>query len=325
MSLLTAVGVVLLGLVLLAGGGEILVRGAVSIARVAGMTPAVVGLTVVAMGTSLPELVVSLIAGLGGSPDLAVGNVVGSNIVNIGFVLGVAALLVRLPIAGTIVRLEWPFMFVASAVMVLLARDGWIDRLEGAFAVLGLALFTLYMIQLARGQVAETEQQALAAEVRALDLGERLRSLTVPVLAVLAGIGLLVAGGKALVDGAVVLARYAGWSERTIGLTVVAMGTSAPEVATSVIAAFRRHTDVAIANVLGSNLFNILGILGMVSLVRPIPIAPEILHADMVWMLGISLLLLPLMRLRFNLNRVEGGILLLAYGVYLATVLRHPQ
>lgn len=322
MGWLAALGLVALGLLILAGGGEMLVRGAVELARTFGLSPALIGLTVVAMGTSIPELVVSLLASLGGQPDIAIGNVVGSNIMNVTFVLGISALVIALPIHGTAVKIEWPFMFVASCIFVLLARDGIIDRLEGGFFLIGLVLFMAYMVSMARTQVTASEARDLASEVATRGFGEKARSLAVPVAAVLTGIALLFVGGKALITGAVRVATLAGMSERVIGLTVVAAGTSMPEVATSLVAAYRRHTDVAVANVIGSNIFNILGILGVTGLVTPIRVSPEIVASDVWWMLGTSLLLLPLMRIKFNLSRFEGGVLLAAYGGYLAVLLR---
>ncbi len=322
MTLLTALGLTAFGLLLLGGGGELLVRGAVTLSRRAGVTPAVVGLTVVALGTSLPELVVSLIAALDGRPDIAVGNVVGSNIMNVAFVLGLAALLFPLPVTGSLVKFEWPFMFLSSAVFVLLVRDGFLDRIEGGFFLIALVLFTGYMVMLSRTEVAAQERESIASEVSHRGgVIARARGLLPSVLAVAGGIGLLLGGGKALVEGAVALAQLAGMTERVIGLTVVAIGTSMPEVVTSVVAAYRRHTDVAVANVIGSNIFNLLGILGITSVTIPVTISPSIVASDIWWMLGTSFLLLPLMHIRRNLNRVEGGLLLGAYGVYLVTLL----
>ncbi len=317
MTLSVALLLLLVGLLLLAAGGELLVRGAVLLARRAGVTPAVVGLTVVSLGTSLPELVVSLLAALGGRPDIAIGNVVGSNIMNVAFVLGLTALLVPLPIVGSVVKLEWPFMFASSAVFALLIRDGWIDRLEGGFFLIALVLFVSFAVHLARSHVAGAERAEIASEVARRSFGEMARAGMLPILAVIAGSGVLLLGGRVLLDGAVRLAELAGISERVTGLTVVAMGTSMPEVVTSVVAAYRRHTDVAVANIIGSNIFNLLAILGTTSLVLPIPIAPAIAGIDVWWMLGTSFLLLPLMRIRFNLSRFEGGLLLTTYFAYL--------
>ncbi len=318
MAILTALGLVLAGLVLLAGGGEALVRGAAALARLAGLTPAVIGLTVVAAGTSLPELVVSVLAALQHQPDIAVANVVGSNIFNLLGVLGVTALVTALPVHGTAVRIEWPFMFVVSVLAFLLSRDGLLDRLEGGFLLVGFGFFTAFMVRLARREVEPDEAVSLAFEVERRSIRTRRRQLLLSLGAVVLGLGLLVVGGRLLVAGAVSLARLAGVSERVIGLTVVAAGTSMPEVAASVVAALRRHTDVAVANLIGSNIFNLLGILGVTALVRPVPVAPALLAQDMPWMLAGSLFAFPLLRSGMRVTRLEGVALLALYGGFLA-------
>ena len=327
METLTAVALVVVGLLLLAGGGEALVRAATTLASIAGVSPAVIGLTVVAIGTSLPELVVSLVAAQQGQPELAVANVVGSNIFNIAATLGITALIIPLPVHGNAVRLEWPFMFVASMLCLLLSRDGLVDRLEAAFFLTSLALFLAYTVRLARRDVGPAEARAFAEHVEARDIdapagGGARAPLVAP--AVILGVGLLmlVIGGRLLVDGAVTLARLAGMSERVIGLTIVAAGTGAPELATSLVAAFRRRPDVAVANMIGSNIFNILGILGVTALVRPVPVSTAMVNSDMWWMIGTSLLLLPLLRSHARITRPEGGLLVAAYGAYLVVLLR---
>jgi cation:H+ antiporter len=327
MDTLVPVGLVLIGLALLAGGGEALVRAATTIAHVAGVSPAVIGLTVVAMGTSLPELVVSMLSALRGEPDLAVANVVGSNIFNIAATLGITAMILPLPVHGSAVRLEWPVMFVASLICVVVTRGGLIDRVEGGVLLVALVLFVAYTVRVARRDVgvAEARQFAEQVEARDIDPADRADSAAPPLaltLAVLAvGIAALVGGGRLLVDGAVSLARVAGVSERVIGLTIVAGGTGAPELATSLVAALRGRTDVAIANMIGSNIFNILGILGLTALIWPLPVAPALVRSDMWWMVGTSLLLLPLMRSGARLARGEGVLLLGAYVAYLIALL----
>ena len=325
MSLTVALLLVLVGLALLAGGGEALVRSATTLAGLAGVSPAVIGLTVVAIGTSLPELVVSLVAALEGRPDLAIANVVGSNIFNIAATLGLTALLLPLPVHGSAVRLEWPVMFVASGLLLLVARDGAVDRTEGAAFVVALALFVVYTVRMARRDVGAAEARTLAEHVESRDIdGPRggHPHLVVPLAVLAVGLVALVLGGRLLVDGAVALARTAGLSECVIGLTIVAGGTGAPELATSLMAALRRRTDVAIANMIGSNIFNILGILGVTALVGPVPVAPAVVRVDLWWMLGTTVLLLPLLYSGKRLSRVEGGALLAAYGAYLVVLLR---
>jgi cation:H+ antiporter len=325
MSLPVALFLVVVGLALLAGGGEALVRAATTLAGLAGVSPAVIGLTVVAIGTSLPELVVSLVAALGGQPDLAIANVVGSNIFNVAATLGLTALLLPLPVHGSAVRLEWPVMFAASGLLLLVAQDGAVDRVEGAAFLVVLALFVAYTVRVARRHVGAAEARSLADEVESRDLdapGGRPPRLAVPLAVLAAGLVALVVGGRLLVDGAVVVARLAGMSERVIGLTIVAGGTGAPELATSLVAALRRRTDVAIANMIGSNIFNVLGILGVTALVRPVPVADAVLRVDLWWMLGTTVLLLPLLYTGARLSRLEGGLLVAAYGAYLTVLLR---
>jgi cation:H+ antiporter len=318
----TAIGLILGGLLLLAGGGEALVRGATAIARRAGVSPAVIGLTIVAAGTSLPELVVSVLAALGGEPEIAVGNVVGSNIFNIVGALGITAMITTLPVHGSAVKYEWPFMFLVSCVVVLFARDGMLDRLEGGFMLLSFGLFTAFMVRLARREVANHEQFQFAAEAARRTIRAPEATLGLAMAAVVVGLLLLVLGGSALVSGAVELARLAGISERVIGLTVVAIGTSMPEVAASTVAALRGRTDVAIANLIGSNIFNILGILGVSALIRPTVISAVMLNTDMVWMMVTAFALFPVMRTGMRVSRLEGVLLLAAYVAYLALLLR---
>ncbi|HWA59408.1 MAG TPA: calcium/sodium antiporter [Gemmatimonadales bacterium] len=322
MSLATAVGLVLVGLLLLAGGGELLVRGATALARLAGVTPAVIGLTIVAIGTSLPELVVSLLAAAQHQPDIAVANVVGSNIFNIVGILGVTALIVALPVHGSAVRLEWPFMFGVSAALVVFSRDGLLDRFEGGLMLGAFTLFTWYMIRLARAEFRQAERREFETESVRRSIRGPLAAVPVALLAVAGGLALLVGGARALVDGAVELARLAGMSERVIGLTVVAIGTSMPELAASTVAAVRGRTDVAVANLIGSNIFNILGILGVTALYHPVPVAEALRNSDMVWMMVTALALFPILRSGGRVSRLEGAFLLGMYVVYLVLLIR---
>jgi cation:H+ antiporter len=317
---------VLLGLALLGGGGEVLVRAATTIAEIAGVSPAVIGLTVVAVGTSLPELVVSLLSSVRGEPDLAVANVVGSNIFNIAATLGVTAMIIPLPVHGTAVRLEWPVMFLASLMTLVVARDGSIDRVEAVIMLVTLVVFVAYTVRVARRDVTKGEARQLADQVESRDIGSSTATtrsrLPIALALLVVGVGGLIAGGNFLVDGAVRLARLAGMTERVIGLTIVAGGTGAPELATSLVAAFRKRTDVAIANMIGSNIFNLLGILGVIALVTPIPVAAALVHSDMWWMIGSAALLLPFLRTNARISRGEGAVLAGGYMTYLVTLLR---
>lgn len=322
MTLPLAVGLVLAGLALLAGGGDILVRGATTLARLAGLTPAVIGLTVVAMGTSLPELTVSIVASLNHQPDIAVGNVVGSNIANLGLILGLTALIAPLPIRGSVVKLEWPVMFLVSLAFLLLGRDAVVDRLEAAVLLVALGAFVAWSVHLARREVTADQSRAFAVEVEQLTLRLRMRRTLVAVVLLAAGIGLLVMGGAWLVRGAVRLAELAGMSERVIGLTIVAVGTSAPELATSIAAAVRKQSDIAVANLIGSNIFNLLGIIGAAGVITPLAVSAGIMGSDVWWMIGLAGLVLPLMIVRMSLSRVDGGLLLGSYVAYLVLLLR---
>jgi cation:H+ antiporter len=313
-------GLVALGVFLLGFGADLLVRGAVTIAKAARLSAAVIGLTIVSMGTSLPELTVSVAAALRGSAALSLGNVVGSNIFNIGAVLGASALILPMRVHGSAVRLEWPFMFVASFQLLLLARDGHIDRLEGGFFVVALMLFTGYAVMIGRVAVSGEEAADLKEEVARREARSGLRTTLEALGLIAAGIALLVLGGEALVRGAVGLARTLGMTERLIGLTVVAAGTGTPELATSIIAARRGQSEIALGNAIGSNIFNILGILGVTALVRPLDVPPAMLGTDLWWMLGLSFALMPMMRTGAVVSRLEGGLLLAAYGTYLAVL-----
>jgi len=309
---------VLAGLGLLGFGADILVRGAVTLAKAARISAAVIGLTIVSMGTSLPELTVSLAAALRGSSDLSMGNVIGSNIFNIGMVLGISALILPMRVHGSAVKLEWPFLFIASFQLLLLARDGVLDRLEGGFFVAAMAAFTWYAVIIGREAVTGEEAADLADSVTQRAPRAHLRTLGAAFGLVGIGIVGLVAGGDLLVRGAVSLARDLGLTERIIGLTIVAIGTGTPEIATSIVAARRGQSELALGNVIGSNIFNILGILGIAAFVRPIAIDPQMLRSDLWWMLGLTLALLPIMRSRAIVTRVEGALLAGAYVVYLA-------
>ncbi|MDH3497323.1 MAG: calcium/sodium antiporter [Gemmatimonadota bacterium] len=322
LSVLWASVLVVVGIGVLTAGGEALVRGAVSLAKLLRVSTAVVGLTLVAMGTSMPELAVSLLAGLEGRADIAVGNVVGSNIFNIAVIVGLSALIVPLMVHMTAVRLEWPFMFVTSFLFLLLARDGVIDRLEGAFFLIGLVGFTAWMIRVARTEIQPADAAELEAAVTPLLVHPSGRRVLLDVGFVVLGLVLLVAGARVLVHGAVTLADLAGFSERSIGLTIVAAGTSMPELATSLVAARRKQPDIALANVIGSNIFNIAGILGLVSVITPQAVHPQIVASDTWWMVGAALLLWPFMRTGMRISRREGLVLLTGYAVYLWLLLR---
>lgn len=310
------------GLALLVGGGDALVRGAGGIALLARVTPAVVGLTIVAAGTSMPELVVSTQSALQGNPGISVGNIVGSNIFNIAAILGLTALIRPLRIQGNTVRLEWPVMMLAAFQFHLLSRDASIDRLEGGFLLTALVAFTAYVVWLARKSATSSEKEAFE-DVSTASFGKTgMTAVAFNILAVVLGAGLLAGGSTMLVSGATGVAAAFGVSDVVIGLTIVAAGTSTPELVTSLVAAWRGRDDIAVGNVVGSNIFNVLGIGGTTSLIHPLSVPSEILIRDNWWMLGTSLLLFPLMKTGMRINRVEGGVLFLGFLGYMSLLVR---
>jgi cation:H+ antiporter len=316
-TLFIAIALVLGGLALLAIGGDVLVRGAVALARVAGLTTAVIGLTVVALGTSMPELVVSMIASFRGQPDITVGNVVGSNLFNTLVILGFTAVVRPVTIHGAAVRVDWPVTVLVTALALLVFRDGVVDRAEGAVLVTGLVGFVALSVWLARREVSRAEAETIVERAEGPVARDGRKAMSQSIALVITGLAALVLGGRLLVDGAVQLARFAGITERVIGLTIVAAGTSAPELAASIAAARKGHAEIAVANLLGSNIFNLLGILGFTALVTSVPVSGEIIRSDVWWMLGSVLILFPLMRIGRNITRIEGALLVLAYLVYL--------
>lgn len=302
------------GLLCLMVGGDWLVGGASRIALLARVPPAVVGLTVVAAGTSMPELVVSLQAAFNGTPDMAVGNVVGSTFYNITLIVGAAALVGPLTVRGETVRMEWPVMALSACSVYALGRDGVIDRPDGAFLVLALVIFIAWTVRLAT-RTSPDEKGAL--EDRAIEASNAAGSVWAKAIGrVLIGSAGLAIGAKFLVSGASSLASGMGVSDRVIGLTVVAIGTGMPELVTSVVASARGQSDIAIANVVGSNIFNVLAVLGMSSLITPLPINPQIMSTDVWWMIGAAFALFPLMYSGRKVTRFEGGLLFIAAVVY---------
>ena len=291
-----------LGLIALFAGGEFLVRGASAIARKLHLSPMVIGLTVVGFGTSAPELLVSIQAALAGQPGLAIGNVLGSNIANVLLIIGTAASIAALVIRLRTVWRDLGFMLGATAILWVMLQDGTISRGDGVILIMGLCAFLASAFWFG------------AAEVPPED------ALQTPLLVAggltLAGLIGLVVGARLLVDSATDIARTFGVSEAVIGLTVVAIGTSLPELATSVIAALRRQTDIAVGNVIGSNIFNIFSILGITALISPIPADPRFASVDMVWVAGTALVLTALAIWLRGVPRWAGVALLAIYAVY---------
>ena len=296
---------IVLGIGLLYTGGEGLVRGAMHLARRLGLSPLVIGLTVVAFATSSPELAASLTASLEGSPAIAIGNILGSNIANVGLIRGAAALIHPIVASRRLVRQEIPQMLFVCALVYPVFSDGLVSRFEGLLLLVFLAVLVFFQV---RGG-----SEPAGAEVPAVDAPW---SYPKSLVAVAVGIGLLVAGAHAMVTGAVDVARAFGISERVIGLTLVALGTSLPELASSLVAARRGESDLILGNIVGSNVFNVLCILGCTSLVGPIPVPPGSLGLDFWVMLGFSLLMIPLLSARFPPGRLRGLVFLALYAIY---------
>lgn len=290
------------GVALLYYGGELLVNGAIRLAQGFGISPLIIGLTVVAFATSAPELAATLTAALQGAPDIAIGNALGSNVANLGLILGLSALLSPLTVKSSFIRREVAFMVLVTIMLYPLFANGAVSRVEGGFLVLLLGTFLYGLLR-----------EPGAAETQAVKEDGKERPLFFAALAVLAGLGLLVGGAQMLVTGASDLARAAGVPERVIGLTLVALGTSLPELATSLVAARRREADIVLGNVVGSNIFNLLCVLGFTALVHPIAVAPQALALDFWVMLGITLVVLVMLLIGRSLTRLEGAILLSIY------------
>lgn len=294
----------LAGLIGLFFGGEALVRGSVGIARRLAISPLLIGLTVVGFGTSTPELLVSLDAAWRGVPDIALGNIVGSNIANILLIIGLSALVWPIRVLGDTLRRDTAVMVAAALVLVPIFAMAQVGRLSGVLLVAALAT---YLVQAYR-QAGDTGPE---------DIGLPAASpVIISVLWVIAGLVALIAGAKLLVDSAVAIARDFGISEAFIGLTIVAVGTSLPELATSLIAAFRRQSEIAIGNIVGSNIFNVLGILGVTAIVAPIPIAPRFLTFDLPVMIAVSVVLAALLLFRPVIGRGAGVLLVAGYAAY---------
>lgn len=292
------------GVALLYVGGEALVGGAARLALRTGLPPLAVGLTVVAFGTSSPELAVSVQAAIGGLGDVALGNVVGSNICNIALILGVAALIRPLAVHAQVIRLDVPIMIAVSALLWLMLADGTLSRPEGALLFAGIVAYTWMNLRQARREPSVD-----------VDLGPGTQpggSLGRDVAWIVAGLALLIGGGRVFVGSAITLAEAAGLSQAFVALTVVALGTSLPELTTSVVAALRGEEDIAVGNIIGSNVFNILGILGASSLVSPL-VAAGVSHADLAVMMAVAVVVMPMLFTGARLTRAEGALLVAGY------------
>ena len=309
------VGGLVIGLVLLVGGAEFLVRGASKLAATVGIPPLVIGLTVVAFGTSAPELGVSLRASLTAQADIALGNVVGSNICNVLLILGIAALIAPLSVAQQIVRLDVPIMIGVSALLMLFSSDGQLGRSDGVILFLGGLAYTLFLLYQSRQEKNLTVQSEYV-QFGAASHAPKEIALNSGLFAV--GLGMLVIGSQLLVNSAVTIATMLGASPLLVGLTVVAIGTSLPELATSVMASLRGESDIAVGNVVGSNIFNILVVLGTSSSLSPsgIAVPPTAIAFDIPIMIAVALMCFPICFTANRISRKEGVLLLACYLLY---------
>lgn len=305
----------LIGLAGLYFGAGWVVRGAARLARAIGVSALVVGLTVVSLGTSTPELVVNIFAAARGQSDLAVGNVIGSNILNIALILGVTALVQPLRVHIQLIGREVPLMIAVTLITLGLAWDGGISRIDGAVLLTGLFAYLSFIIWAAR-----REPDTSQAEYEGFEDAKLLRASTATYLRnvglIILGLASLVIGANLLVGAALTVARVFGVPEVVIGLTIVAIGTSLPELATSIVAAVRGEADIALGNAVGSNVFNLLAVFGTASLVRPLPVDPALFRFEIPVMLAASVLLLPFAWTRLRIERWEGALLLAGYLVF---------
>jgi cation:H+ antiporter len=326
-TILTLIG----GLVLLVVGGELLVRGSVRVAERLGVSPLLIGLTLVGFGTSTPELVTSVEASLIGSPGIAIGNVVGSNIANILLILGASAVIFPLAVSSSALLRDGSFVILTALVFTLVGYTVGLTRPVGLVFVAALIGYMVYAYRqeksttlveaqghtaaFDRGEAFEGVEPAFGS--REVDSSGGLLSWALPILGAVGGLAIIIFGGRLLVDAAIDLARTIGMTETVIGLTIVAVGTSAPELITSIVAALRKQSDIAVGNILGSNIYNILGIGGVTALIAPTSFPPEIVRFDNWVMIGASALLFAFAWNR-NISRVEGGIMIATWVAYIA-------
>ena len=306
----TAIFLLIIGLILLLVSGKYLVESSVTLARHFRIPTGIIGLTIVAFGTSAPELLVSIQAAVHGHPDMAVGNVIGSNISNILLVLGLTTIIFPLLVKRESILRDWPIMMGVSLVLLLFLLDNQITRPEALIMVLLMGVYILFSVRQSR-----LPQYAVPLEVTVM----RSAKWWVAAVIFLVACAGLAFGASLLVDNAAAMAGHFGISERVISITMVAVGTSLPELATSLIAALKKETDISIGNILGSNIMNIISVLGITALIKPISTVPEVLHIDMPWMLGSAVLLFLFMipARQGRINRIEGSVMVLVYATYI--------
>ncbi|MHC4183461.1 MAG: calcium/sodium antiporter, partial [Planctomycetota bacterium] len=306
-------------------GAEWLVRGSANLSRALGIRPLIIGLTVVAFGTSSPELAVSLTASIKESCEIAIGNIIGSNIANIGLVLGITAMVFPLKVERNIIKNELPLMIAISVVFYLMAMDKKIGIVDGSFLFTGIILFTGYHIY--RTIKSNSRSHNLTSGTDAAGFADkqsltRRKNLLLNVLFIAVGLAGLLIGAHLLVKGAIFIAGRCGISEMVIGLTAVAFGTSIPEMATSVVSAFRKEAELCVGNIIGSNIFNILMVIGSVTLIRPLNVTQETLFFELPAMLLFSAVLIPMVMGTWAINRTKGFVLVFGYCAFVVLLFR---
>lgn len=312
----TTIILLIIGLIVLIVGGDYLVKGSSSIALRLHLSPLVVGLTIVAFGTSAPELLISIQSAIKGSPDIAMGNVVGSNICNLALVLGLSAVINPVKVQTNSLRIDWPMTMGASILLFLVVREGVLGAVEG---IIFLIAITIYLVLIIVQSRIDVKSKLLAKEDDGIPDAPN-KQMWKDIIFILLGCVALYYGSEWFVSSSKDLALSLGIEERVVGLTVVALGTSLPELVTAAVASYKGETDLALGNLMGSNIFNILSILGITAIITPIHVHAVILNKDIIWMLMITLMILPLMIVRREVGRADGVVLLIVYGVYVYTV-----
>lgn len=308
----------ILGLLILIVGGELLVRGAVGLSSAMKISPLVIGMTVVSFGTSAPELLVSLQSALDGNPGIAIGNVVGSNIANLALVLGLTVLIFPIVAEKQTKKIDYPMMMVATILFCLLSMNLMIDRWEGFLFMAIIVIYTIWMIRSSRkSEKSKDNELVKTEEFDASEVKDR-PALSIGLL--LVGLVALYFGSEWFVSGASNISKTLGLSDSVIGVTVVAFGTSAPELVASIMAAVKKQSDISVGNLIGSNIFNVFAVLGVTSAVKPVQVDQEVLQFDYMWMLGVALLMIPVLYLGDKIGRFKGAILVLFYVVYIVWI-----
>ncbi len=315
--MVTTVVLLIIGLIVLIVGGDYLVRGSSSIALRLHLSPLVVGLTIVSFGTSAPELLISVQSAIKGSPDITMGNVVGSNICNLALVLGLTAVINPVKVQPNSIKIDWPMTMGASILLYLVVREGLLSALEGVIFLIAISIYLVLIIRQSRIDIKSQKLNAQNNE----ELPEAPSSqFWKDIFFIILGCVALYYGSEWFVTSSKDLAISIGVEERVVGLTVVALGTSLPELVTAAVASYKGETDLALGNLMGSNIFNILSILGITAIITPVYVNAEILNKDIIWMLLITLIILPLMIIRRVVGRADGVVLLIVYAVYVYTV-----